>query len=334
MTTTLETRTVAQTIISIFESVFTDNIFKALTTPDVLSVIVFAVFFGLYVASYKPKDGQPNKILGVLDQLNDVLQDMVKMVVKLAPYAVFFMIAGALASATSIIDLLQNVGVLVIAVLVGHGLHTFVTLPALFFFFVRKNPYTYMSKCIPAYTFAFGCASSGATLPVTTSCVEATGEVPTSVARFVLSLGATINMDGSAIYFPACMIFLADTAGYGDQVTAGTLITILLVSTVGAVGASPIPNAGLVMIVTIWEAVFSGIEIPNQVAYLQAIDWLLDRSVTVVNVCGDSLVARIVASMVEGKTDMQAHLLADESYIAAEEPTSGPFEAKGKKEGL
>eukprot|EP00466_Bigelowiella_natans_P002765 jgi/Bigna1/130418/aug1.11_g5126 len=313
LTSELPKRTISQTIIGIFESICTDNIFQALTTPDVLSVIVFAVFFGFFASTLKVGKGRENKVLSLFDQLNEILQSMVKIIIRLAPYAVFFMIAGALSAASNLVDLLQNVGVLVVAVLVGHAFHALVMLPALYFFFVRENPYTYMAKCLPAYTFAFGCASSGATLPVTTQCVEATGEVPSSVAKFVLSLGATINMDGSAIYFPACMVFLADTSGMADEVTSGTLLTILLVSTVGAVGASPIPNAGLVMIVTIWEAVFSGIKIPNQVAYLQAIDWLLDRSVTVVNVCGDSLVTRMIAAIVADMPQGKASLLDNDS---------------------
>ena len=224
--------------------------------------------------------------------------NMVITVIGFAPIAVLFLVTGALAINEDLGEMFRNMGVVIVAVLTGHICHTLCFLPLMYYCLVRKNPFRYMRQCSDAYLFAFGCASSAATLPVTIKAVEATGEVDPSIAKFVSTLGATINMDGSGIYFPVVILYLADTGGLGDDVDAGTLILILLVSTLGAIGASPIPNAGLVMILTIWEAVFQGRTIPPEVAYLQAIDWLLDRFVTVVNVCGDTIVNRIAQAVI------------------------------------
>jgi len=295
----LQARTISDTLKGIARSLITDNLFRALWTPDILSVIVFAIAFGLCAAKLKlVGESKENLVLLFIQQLNQIIQNMVIAIINWAPLAVFFLVAGALSMNENLGDMFSNMGVVIAAVFVGHLFHVFLFLPSIFFLFVRKNPFDYMRQIIPAYSFAFGCASSAATLPITTKCVEETGEVDSSIAKFVLSLGATINMDGSGIYFPVCIIFLADSGGFKDQVDAGTLMLVLLVSTLGAIGASPIPNSGLVMILTIWEAVFPGVPIPPEVAYLQAIDWLLDRSVTVVNVCGDSVVARITQAVV------------------------------------
>lgn len=263
-------------------------------------MITFAIFFG-YMLSKIDLKGEKSILLIMMDQLNTLLTDMVGTIIEAAPYGVFFLVTGAIAGSDDLISLLQNVGVLVIAVILGLLFHVLVSLSGIYFALTGMNPYAWIARMTDAYFFAFSCASSAATLPVTLKTIESTGEVPESTRRFVCSLGATINMDGSGIYFPCAIIFLAYVSGHGDEVNAGTMATLAVVSTLGAVGASPIPNSGMVMLITIWQAVFPQIDVPPEIAYCQAVDWLLDRCVTAVNVCGDTLVCRIISHMMNDK---------------------------------
>ena len=166
----------------------------------------------------------------------------------------------------------------------------------------------YLSYMMPAQIFALGCASSMATLPVTMRCVDSTGQISQTLSRFVLSLGATVNMDGSALYYPAAIFFMAETAGYGEELGGVQMFLIVVVATVGSVGSAPVPSAGIVMIITVWNSIFPHIELPSTFSYIVATDWLLDRFITATNVTGDTVVTRIVAGMVDEVTAGQGQI--------------------------
>ena len=236
VTNRLEGRTISETIASIFESLVPENIFNACVTPDILSVITFAIFFGCMIAKIDLK-GERNYVMLFMDQLNVLLMDMVKYVIGFAPGGIFFMIAGAIANSDDFVDLLKNVGVLVMTVVLGLLFHVGFSLCSIFFCLTRRNPFQWLQKNTNQIFFAFSSASSAATLPITLDSIAATGEVPTSVRRFVCSLGATINMDGSGIYFPCAVVFMAYMSGNSAAITSGALTTLAIVSTLGAVGA-------------------------------------------------------------------------------------------------
>lgn len=317
--TAIAGQSVSDTIMGVFNSIFTDNITQATATPDILSVIVFACFFGFVAGKLDLREGEPNHVLLILDQLTKLFNYWIAIILKAAPLAVLSMIAGSFAGTSDFATLFSNVGVLVATCLAGFASHVFMVLPLLFFCVVRQNPYKYQAKCVSAYTFSFASASSAATLPVNMKCIQDMGVVPDPIMRFVLSLGATINMDGSAIYFPAAIVFLAVVSGNGALITASSMFTLVIMCTLGAVGASPIPNAGLVMIVTIWDTVFPGVPIPVQIAYIQAIDWLLDRFVTTVNVCGDGMITQMVAAGVECEAEPAEHMEVVKKTISRQE---------------
>jgi len=154
----------------------------------------------------------------------------------------------------------------------------------------RTNPYRHILAMGRAMTLSFGCASSAVTLPTNVICCEDMGFNP-SVVRFVLSLGATISMDGTAIYVPAAIIWLAAQAGI--QMDAIHVLILAVIATLASAGASPTP--GLIAIVILsWGSVFPGVPVPPEIAYLAAVDWLIDRFVTTVNITGDSFVARMM----------------------------------------
>ena len=165
----------------------------------------------------------------------------------------------------------------------------------------KSNPFDYLKFVIPAQTTAFACASSAATMPVSLQCAEASGRVPLPIARFVIPLGATINMDGSAIYFPCACVWLAVLNGITPNF--GNYILLAILSTIGSAGTAPVPSAGLVMVLTAYNSVFGTSGIPDGFEFVVAIDWFLDRLQTVVNVTGDSIVAASIAQRVSLEAD-------------------------------
>ena len=180
-------------------------------------------------------------------------------------------------------------------VLAGLGTHAFVTLPLIYWFFTRKNPYVYMKNMSRALLTAFSTASSSATLPVTMDAANEAG-VSKRSTDFVLPLGATINMDGTALYEAAAAIFIANiTPGY--ELTFINQIIIAVTATLAAIGAAGIPEAGLVTMLIVLNAVGLPVE---GISAILAIDWLLDRFRTATNTFGDACGAAIVDKSFEG----------------------------------
>lgn len=210
------------------------------------------------------------------------------------PFAVLSLIAQAIGSQEDLSGAFSNVGYLIAANLVGFAAHFFITDVGFFYLMTRQNPFEYLRFIIPAQTTALACASSAATLPVTLRCVKSTGKVPDDIRNFVCPLGATINMDGSAIYFPCCCIWLAILNGITPD--AGSYILLIILSTVGSAGTAPVPSSGLVLVITAYNTVFGTTGVPNGFEFIVAIDWFLDRCITALNVTGDTVVCGIIAA--------------------------------------
>ena len=174
-------------------------------------------------------------------------------------------------------------------VIVGLLIHAFITLPLILRFFGKRRVGTYASNIAPALTTAFSTASSAATLPLTIQCTNERNRVPLHVTNFVLPLGATINMDGTALYEAVAAIFIAQV--YGIELGLGHLIIIFLTATLAAVGAAAIPQAGLVTMIIVLRAVNLPIE---GISLILVIDWFLDRCRTTVNVWGDVVGAAVI----------------------------------------
>ena len=215
-------------------------------------------------------------------------------VFSLTPFAVFSLITNAIGSQEDLSGAFKNVGYLIAANLIGFIAHFFITDVGIFYLVTRKNPFTYLKHIVPAQMTAFACASSAATLPVTLRCVKASGMVPDEIRNFVCPLGATINMDGSAIYFPCACVWLAYLNG--EDLNFGSYIMLIILATVGSAGAAPVPSSGLVLVITAYNTVFGTTGVPNGFEFVVAIDWFLDRFVTVLNVTGDTVISRVIAS--------------------------------------
>ncbi|KAK4185214.1 excitatory amino acid transporter 3 [Podospora australis] len=268
-------------VVQMFESLIPINIVKSLAEDGLLAVLITSVIIG-----YLIKPGSP--IVRVIKEFEEIVTIIITWLVKAAPIGVFFLILPNLFRLK--IEIIgQNLGVLIAASLVGMFFHLFVVLPAIYFAVLRKNPYAYWMTNSPAWITAWGTASSAATLSVTMKCARR-NRIPDSLAKFALPLGCLINMDGTAIYFPAVVVFLAATQGI--TLNGADYIIIVLLSTLASIGTTPIPSSSLVLTVMIASSV--NVPITGMYAVVVAIDWFLDRFRTAVNVSGDLFAAPIL----------------------------------------
>lgn len=291
----------------IFRKMVSDNITNEFIKANFVGVIIFAIVFGVASQSIKRK---PVKIVYLLEEINKCFILLINWIIVLTPPAVFSLIAGNIGQRVGLAEAFADIGLLMGATLCAMATHFFIVYPLLFFVFVRQNPFKYMRYIIPAQAFAFASASSAATLPVTLDCVERTGEVPRSIKNFVLSMGATLNMDGGAIYFPCAIVFLAVSSGIEDKLNAASYFLIILLSTLGSAGTAPVPSASLVLIITAYNTVFDTTGTPEAFGLIFAVDWLMDRFRTTLNVTGDTFMARIVTAV--GNVSFEDDVLENE----------------------
>lgn len=235
-------------------------------------------------------------ILKLVVEVEQMIMIVIAALIAMAPFGVFFLVLSSLLK-LDIADIGENLGLLIAGTLGTMGIHVFIILPGLFFIITRQNPYSFWIKISPAWVTAWGSASSAATLPVTLRVCEERG-IPKTVYKFTAPLGCLINMDGTAIYFPMAVVFLAATQGH--ELLATDYVIICLLATLASIGVSPIPSASLVLIVMICNSI--GVEVTGMFAVIVAIDWLLDRFRTAVNVSGD-LFAGVILTKLTGLRD-------------------------------
>jgi Na+/H+-dicarboxylate symporter len=276
-------------ITDIILSLVSPNIVKSAAEMDILPLIVFSLVFGGVLTTLGER-GRP--VLRFFDGVNEALMKMVRLVMILAPVGVFGLIAAKLGEAgggAAVGAELLRLGKYFFTVMTGLTLHAVVVLPVLLFVFARRNPARYALGMAPALGTAWSTASSSATLPVTLECAEDRNRVGRRSALFVLPLGATINMDGTALYEAVTAIFIAQASGI--HLGAMQEIVVFLTATLASIGAAGIPQAGLVTMVIVLKAVGLPLE---GIGLILAIDWFVDRFRTAVNVWGDSVGAAVV----------------------------------------
>jgi Na+/H+-dicarboxylate symporter len=302
----------------VFTKIFTDNITGAFVGGNFAAVVFCAIFFGVALSRVIFKKGEgSSSIMPFLKEIDSVLLMLVNWIINVTPFAVLSLIAAAVGDQDEIVDSFANVGYLVLASCFGMGMQFLVVHVIIFYLVTKTNPFTYLRCIIPAQTMAFACASSAATIPMTLKSVRSTGVVPETVLRFVVPLGATINMDGSAIYFPCACIWLAVLNGIEPNVAHYFLLVII--ATIGSAGTAPVPSAGLVLIVTAYNTVFGTTGIPDGFSYVVAIDWFLDRCITVTNITGDSMVCGMVSHLcpVDDPTNSAEGYSSEDEEVAA-----------------
>ncbi len=286
-------------VTDIFIRMIPTNPIKAAAEGDVLALIFFSILFGFAITKLK---GKPHKFL--LDLFDYAFHAMMKLthgIIQLAPIGVFGLITKAVATAG--VALFKAVGLYMITIAAGLTIHLLIVLPLLFMIFTRMNPLHHFRAMASALATAFSTSSSGATLPVTMDCMENNVGVSNRVTSFVLPLGATINMDGTALYECAGVIFIAQALGF--DLSFAQQGTIVITAFLASVGAAAIPSAGLVMIFVVLNAVGLGdnAEAALIVGIMLAVDRPLDMFRTMINVASDSVGTVIVAKS-EGETEL------------------------------
>ena len=276
-------------------SLVAPNLIRAAADTNLLPLIIWSVAFGIALASLGKKGRDAARFF---ESLNEGMMLLVSWVMYFAPIGVFGLIAGmfgAAGSTAAFVAKIQAVGLHVATVLTGLAIH-FVVL-TLILLFVARQPIGYLVNMLRAIVTSVATASSTATLPITIQCAKEAG-IDQRARRFVLPLGSTVNMDGTALYEAAAAMFIAQA--YGLDLGIGQQAVIFITATLAAIGAAGIPQAGLVTMIIVLQVVGLPVE---GIALLLAVDWFLDRFRTSTNVWGDAVGAAVVHRYIRNRFD-------------------------------
>lgn len=280
----LATESFGDTLINIIPT----NIFQAFSNGQMLSIIFFALLFGFFITRVKEK---PRKTLSDLfDSAFEVMMKMTMFIIKFTPLGILGIVAKVVSEQSDLLELVSKMGLYMLAVLAALSVHALITLPLLLRIVGKINPLKQAkAMSIPLLT-AFSTSSSSATLPLTMSAAEENVGVSNKISSFTLPLGATINMDGTALYELVAAMFIAQA--YGIDLTIPQQLIGVLTALLASIGAAGIPMAGLVMI----TIVLSALGLPLEgVGLIIAVDRILDMFRTTVNVWSDSCGASLIA---------------------------------------
>ena len=279
----------------IIGSLVKPNLVAAAVNNQLLPIILFCLAFGAALTTISDK-GKP--VISFFDGLNEVMMKLVIWIMMLSPIGIFALIAaklGASGGGEHIREQLTSVGWYMATVAIGLAIHATVLFTILIV--LSRKGASYLLDLLRALMTAFGTASSAATLPLTMECAIE-GGVDRRAVKFVLPLGATVNMDGTALYEAVAVMFIAQAYGIHMDMTQQAII--FLTATFAAIGAAAIPSAGLVTMIIVLTAV----GLPKEgIGMILAIDWFLDRLRTTVNVWGDSVGAAVLERFLPKNSD-------------------------------
>lgn len=300
-----EAPTVTETILGLVPT----NPVAAFAEGNVLQIIVFAIFVGLAITL---AGDLAKPVRAFFDSAAEVMYKLTSVVISFAPYGVFALMVWV--AGTYGWDVLAPLASVIALVYLGCIIHAVVVYGGLIKFVARLNPVRYFQGSIEPVMVAFTSTSSSGTLPVTMMSAERNLGVSRRVSSFVLPLGATINMDGTALYQGVCAVFIAQA--YGVDLTTGQYVTIVLTSTLASIGTAGVPGAGLIML----SLVLASVGLPLEgVAIIAGIDRILDMARTATNVAGDCAVSCVIARS-EGELNQAtydtAHVLKADDLMA------------------
>jgi len=287
-------------------NIIPSNVVEAFASGNMLQIIFFSILFGISLLMVGKK---AENITQGIEVINEAMMNMVNIVMAVAPYAVFALLAKAISELG--LDLLQSlVGYVVVLVFVLM-FHLFVTLMTTLKLFSSLSPKIFLSKIRDAQVFAFSTASSNATIPVTLRSVTKRMGVDNSVASFTVPFGATINMDGTAIMQGVATVFVAHL--YGIELSMGQYLTVILMSVLASVGTAGVPGVGLITL----SMVFTQVGLPvSGIGLILGVDRLLDMVRTSVNITGDAVVTCVVA---KSEKELELDVYNDENAGLVEE---------------
>ena len=271
-----------------------DNIFTAFNDNQILSVIFFAILFGFFITRISPR---PKQILSeAFNAIFEVMMEITMFFIKFAPLGIFGIVSRIIAEQDDLSQLVQRMGLYMGTIILALAIHFFITLPLLTRAIGHVNVWKHLKNMTTPLLTAFSTSSSGATLPLTMNAVEHNSGVSNKISSFTLPLGATINMDGAALYECVAAIFIAQA--YGIELTLIQQIVIVFTALLASIGSAAIPMAGLVMITVVLSAVGLPLE---GVGLILAVDQLIDMFRTATNVWSDSCGAVVIAKSEGGK---------------------------------
>ncbi len=262
------------------------NPFGALATGNFLSIIAFSLLLG--IATILTGGTAAERLHALVDAAFQVMMQLTLGIIRLAPVGVFFLMLSV--TATQGVGIFQTLGWYLVTVACALLVHAVIVLPLLLYFVAQRNPWQYARAMSPALLTAFSSASSNGTLPLTLTCVERRAGISNRVGSFVLPLGATVNMDGTALYEVVAVLFIAQITGH--DLSLSQQVVVALTALLASIGAAGIPHAGLVMMVIILQAV--GLPTESQ-GLIIAVDRVLDMGRTAVNVWSDSCGCAVIS---------------------------------------
>ncbi|XP_063057487.1 solute carrier family 1 member 7b isoform X1 [Engraulis encrasicolus] len=271
-----------------------DVVFRTLPgTSDgmnVLGIVIFSATMGIMLGRMGPNG---SALVNFCQSLNEAVLKIVAIVIWYFPFGIVFLVAGKILEMSDPSAMGKKLAFYAFTVVTGLILHGLFILPSIYFFITKKSPIVYIRGILQALLISLATSSSSATLPITFKCLLENNHIDRRIIRFVLPVGATINMDGTALYEAVAAIFIAQVNNY--ELDFGQIITISITATAASIGAAGIPQAGLVTMVI----VLTSVGLPtDDIMLIIAVDWALDRFRTMVNVMGDALATGIMAHIV------------------------------------
>lgn len=271
-------------------NIFPSNVIEPLANATMLQVIVIALLFGFGIIMAGEK-GEP--LAKVIISLSDVSMTIMELILKLSPIGVFCLITPVVAENGA--KILGSLAMVLFTAYLCYMIHAVLVYSATVKAFSGLNPLKFFKEMAPAMAMAFSSASSMGTLPLNLECVEKLGGKK-DVASFVLPLGATINMDGTAIYQGVCAVFIS--ACFGIDLTLSEMLTIVLTATLASVGTAGVPGSGMIMLAMVLQSVGLPVE---GIALVAGVDRIFDMGRTVVNITGDAACALVISNLEDKK---------------------------------
>ncbi|XP_047224612.1 excitatory amino acid transporter 1-like [Girardinichthys multiradiatus] len=279
---------------------------------NIVGLLVFSIGFGLILSSMGT-EGKPLRDL--INCLNKTIMLLVKVAIWYSPVGIIFLMAGQVVKMTDAADISRDVAMYTLTVITGLIIHGCVTLPLIYFIVTRKNPLRFYGGILQALSTAFGTSSSSATLPVTLHCMEENHKMDKQVTRFMLPIGATMNMDGAALYEAVAALFIAQVNDMDFNL--GQIIVLSLIVTAVSTGSAGIPQAGMVSMLI----VLCSTGLPTEdISLLLMVDWIVDRIRTAINVLGDCIGVGVVQHL--SRHELQKSSPAETRFLTEENPTS------------
>uniref|UniRef100_A0A8C8YCE6 Amino acid transporter n=1 Tax=Prolemur simus TaxID=1328070 RepID=A0A8C8YCE6_PROSS len=253
---------------------------------NILGLVLFALVLGV---ALKKLGSEGEDLIRFFNAFNEATMVLVSWIMWYVPVGIMSLVGSKIVEMKDIIVLVTSLGKYIFASILGHVIHGGIVLPLIYFVFTRKNPFRFLLGLLTPFATAFATCSSSATLPSMMKCIEENNGVDKRISRFILPIGATVNMDGAAIFQCVAAVFIAQLNNV--ELNAGQIFTILVTATASSVGAAGVPAGGVLTIAIILEA----IGLPtHDLSLILAVDWIVDRTTTVVNVEGDALGAGIL----------------------------------------